>query len=119
MQTTLPGGLTRFSEGFKVTAMVRMMHSMVRINVLTRTSWDPAVYGMPIPQVDQMPAGLFLTYLTAKKTVKRGGTEFGAVEHARAEFARYRCFLLGLPEELLPATPDKGLSMFSMRDRPL
>ena len=37
--------------------MVRLMHSMVRVNVLRTGRWDLVVYGVPIPQVDQMPAG--------------------------------------------------------------
>jgi hypothetical protein len=37
--------------------MVRLMHSMVRMNLLRQRSWDVACYGIPIPQVDQMPAG--------------------------------------------------------------
>ena len=32
--TVLPGALDRFGEGFKAAAMVRLMHSMVRVNVL-------------------------------------------------------------------------------------
>ncbi|MFX8246818.1 hypothetical protein ABTL56_20070, partial [Acinetobacter baumannii] len=56
--STLPGALRRFGPGFKAAAMVRLMHAMVRFNVLARGRWDQSVYGIPIPQVDQMPAGL-------------------------------------------------------------
>jgi hypothetical protein len=54
--TVLPGALDRFGAGFKAAAMVRLMHSMVRVNVLSSGRWDASVYGVPIPQVDQMPA---------------------------------------------------------------
>jgi hypothetical protein len=60
---------------------------------------------MPVPQVDQMPAGMIGQYLLAQKVRQEGRTEFTAEERAVVEFARYRCFLLGLPEELLPAEP--------------
>ena len=57
--STLPGALERFGPGFKSAAMVRLMHSMVRFNVLQRSDmWDVKTFGIPIPQVDQMPAGL-------------------------------------------------------------
>jgi hypothetical protein len=104
--TTLPDALDRFGPGFEAAAMVRLMHSMVRYNALKRSDkWDAAVYGMPVPQVDQMPAGMIGQYLLARKARQQGRTEFTAEERAVVEFARYRCFLLGLPEELLPAEP--------------
>ncbi|OBG35560.1 oxygenase MpaB family protein [Mycobacterium sp. E3198] len=104
--TTLPGALDRYGPGFEAAAMVRLMHSMVRYNALKKSDkWDTAVYGMPVPQVDQMPAGMIGQYLLARKARQQGRTEFTKEERAVIEFARYRCFLLGLPEELLPAEP--------------
>jgi hypothetical protein len=104
--TTLPGALDRHGPGFEAAAMVRLMHSMVRYNALKRSDkWDVSVYGLPVPQVDQMPAGMIGQYLLARQARQQGRTEFTAEERAAVEFARYRCFLLGLPEELLPAEP--------------
>ncbi|EKF75032.1 hypothetical protein A11A3_05049 [Alcanivorax hongdengensis A-11-3] len=110
---TLPGALERFGPGFKAAAMVRLMHSMVRFNIIKRCTpdkggpWDPAVYGIPIPQVDQMPAGTMPAYLTAFKAMRKGRKHFTRNERAIVELSRYQCFLLGLPEELLPAeAPD-------------
>ncbi|ERP88908.1 hypothetical protein Q670_04510 [Alcanivorax sp. P2S70] len=110
---TLPGALERFGPGFKAAAMVRLMHSMVRFNIIKRATtdkggpWDPAVYGIPIPQVDQMPAGTMPAYLTAFKAMRKGRKHFTRQERAIVELSRYECFLLGLPAELLPAeAPD-------------
>ena len=104
--TTLPGALDRYGPGFEAAAMVRLMHSMVRYNALKKSDkWDTATYGMPVPQVDQMPAGMIGQYLLARKVRHEGRTEFTDDERAVIEFARYRCFLLGLPEELLPTAP--------------
>jgi hypothetical protein len=108
--TTLPHALDRYGPGFEAAAMVRLMHSMVRYNALKKPDkmgrkWDAAIYGMPVPQVDQMPAGMIGQYLLARKAHQEGRTEFTAEERAVVEFARYRCFLLGLPEELLPSEP--------------
>jgi len=102
----LPGALERHGEGFAAAAMVRMMHSMVRFNVLTRRSdWNLSTHGIPIPQVDQMPAGLINVFLLAHRVLRSGRTSFTRAERAIVEVARYRCFLLGLPEELLADTP--------------
>ena len=104
--TTLPGALDRYGPGFEAAAMVRLMHSMVRYNALKRSDkWDVSVYGLPVPQVDQMLAGMIGQYLLARQARQQGRTEFTAEERAAVEFARYRCFLLGLPEELLPSEP--------------
>src|SRR5271170_1383489 len=56
--TVMPGALERHGAGFKAAAMVRLMHSMVRFNLLRHGDrWDVKTYGIPIPQVDQMPVG--------------------------------------------------------------
>jgi hypothetical protein len=104
----LPGALERFGEGFRAAAMVRLMHSMVRFNVLTRRGdWDVRTHGIPIPQVDQMPAGLINVFLLSHQILRKGRNYFTRQERAIVELSRYRCFLLGLPEELLADTPQE------------
>ncbi|MBS1848930.1 MAG: DUF2236 domain-containing protein [Actinobacteria bacterium] len=114
--TVLPGGMDRFGPGFHAAAMVRLMHSMVRYNVLTRSGrWDRARYGIPIPQVDQMPAGLIGAFLLSAEVVRSGRSEFDELERAQIELSRYRCHLLGLPEELLPTDPKAMIDVFLAR----
>ncbi|HUB03337.1 MAG TPA: oxygenase MpaB family protein [Terriglobales bacterium] len=114
--TVMPGALERRGAGFKAAAMVRLMHSMVRFNILHRgNQWDVKTYGIPIPQVDQMPVGFVSIFPDALKARREGRTAFTAAERARVEIARYRCFLLGLPEELLVDTPEAIVSMMLTR----
>lgn len=114
--TTLPGALDRFGVGFETTAHVRLMHSVVRYNALKRSAkWDQQVYGVPVPQVDQMPAGMIPIYILATAAVRQGRTEWTARERAIHEFVRYRCFLMGLPEDLLPADPEGIVRVFHAR----
>lgn len=114
--TTMPGSLGRFGPGFEAAAMVRLMHSMVRFNALKRSDkWDLDVFGFPVPQIDQMPAGLINVYILSTGLLRRGRTQFSRRERAVLEFARYRCFLLGLPEELLPTTPQAVVDLFHAR----
>jgi hypothetical protein len=115
--TTLPGALDRHGQGFEAAAMVRLMHSVVRVNALTRFAerWDATVYGIPVPQVDQMPAGLINIYILAMNALRKGRTEFNDRERSMLEFARYRAFLLGLPEELLPTTVADIVKVFHAR----
>jgi hypothetical protein len=113
--SVMPGALTRYGAGFKAAAMVRLMHSMVRFNVLRKGKWDSAVYGIPIPQVDQMPAGLSQVFFMSLNVLEKGRTEFTAGERARVELSRYRCYLLGLPEDLLADTPQGIVDVMSTR----
>jgi hypothetical protein len=118
--TVLPGALRRDGPGFKAAAMVRLMHSMVRVNVLSRPGmWDAKTYGIPIPQLDQMPAGLIPIYFMAEKLLEQGRTSFNAEERARVELARYRCYLLGLPEDLLADNPQDVVRIWCTRSATL
>jgi hypothetical protein len=118
--TLLPGALDRDGPGFKAAAMVRLMHSMVRFNALRRPgAWNAQVYGVPIPQVDQMPAGLIPIFLLSYKLLRKGRTTFTPAERAKVELARYRCHLLGLPEDLLADTPVGIVQTMSARNQTL
>lgn len=104
---SLPGALQRYGTGFKAAAMVRLMHSMVRYHILKRSKqWDANVYGIPVPQIDQMPAGTMPAFIAAYNRVRKGNHRFTSQERATVELCRYQSYLLGLPEDLLPDTPD-------------
>src|ERR1700728_333250 len=114
--TVMPGALDRHGAGFKAAAMVRLMHSMVRFNILYRGDhWDVKTYGIPIPQVDQMPVGLAPIFPIALRALRKGRTTFTPAERARVELAHYRCFLLGLPDELVPDTPARVVDILLTR----
>ena len=113
--TAMPGALHRFGKGFKAAAKVRLMHSMVRFNIMHSGQWDTSVYGIPIPQVDQMPAGLIGVFLLAFELLAKGQTQFSPAQRARVELSRYRCFLLGLPRELLGETPQEIVDLMTAR----
>lgn len=118
--TLLPDALERHGPGFKAAAMVRLMHSMVRFNALRRPgAWDATVYGVPIPQVDQMPAGLIPIFLLSYKLLRQGRTTFTPAERAKVELSRYRCYLLGLPEDLLADTPVGIVQAMTARNQTL
>jgi hypothetical protein len=77
--------------------------------------WDAQTYGIPIPQVDQMPAGLMSIFIIARNALRRGRTVFTPAERAHVELARYRCFLLGLPRDLLADTPQAIVDLLLTR----
>ena len=115
-ETVMPDVLDRHGAAFKDAAMVRLMHAMVRFNILSRGDrWDVKTYGIPIPQVDQMPAGLMSIFIIARNALRRGRTVFTPDERAHVELARYRCFLLGLPRDLLADTPQAVVDLLLTR----
>ncbi len=113
--TAMPGALSRYGKGFKAAAKVRLMHSMVRFNIMQSGRWDADVYGIPIPQVDQMPAGLIGIFLLSFALLAKGHKEFTPEQQARVEMARYRCHLLGLPRALLGETPEEIVDLMMAR----
>ena len=113
--TTLPGALERYGKGFQAAAKVRLMHSMVRFHLLSSGKWDVGTYGIPIPQVDQMPAGTIGTFLMSARLLRKGITEFTEAQRATVELSRYRCFLLGLPQDLLGETPREIIDLLMAR----
>ena len=113
--TTMPGALERHGKGFEAAAKVRLMHSMVRFHLLGSDRWDVATYGIPIPQVDQMPAGLIGVFMLSVKVLRSGRTTFDEDERATVELSRYRCFLLGLPADLLGETPQEIVDLLIAR----
>lgn len=104
---TLPRALERRGTGFKAAAMVRLLHSIVRSHILQHSKkWDTAIYGIPIPQVDQMPAGTIPAFLIAFNRLRQKRKAFTRRERAIVELCRYQSYLLGLPEDLLPDNPQ-------------
>jgi hypothetical protein len=113
--TTLPGALDRYGKGFQAAAKVRLMHSMVRFHLLNSGKWDVGTYGIPIPQIDQMPAGTIGTFLLSARLLQKGKTKFTEAQKATVELSRYRCFLLGLPQDLLGETPQEIIDLLMAR----
>jgi hypothetical protein len=62
-----------------------------------------------------MPAGTIGTFFMSARVLEQGRTEFTPEERATVELARYRCFLLGLPEDLLGDTPQEIVDLLTAR----
>lgn len=110
----LPGALDRGGEAYRSVLMVRLMHAMVRGNLLRKKEvWDFSVYGLPIPQVDQMGAALVTSYMLAKRALK-AGRPFNQLERDIVELNRYTAFLLGMHDQFLSAEPEQIVETWEM-----
>lgn len=111
---TLPGALRKGGVAYQSAAKVRVMHAMVRTNLLKRPQqWDYSVYGTPIPQVDQMGAALGFNYMMSMHALKHGGV-FNKSMRAAVEQARYLAHLLGMHDQFLSADPKQIVETWQM-----
>lgn len=111
---TLPGALRKGGVAYQSAIKVRVMHAMVRTSLLRRPKvWDYKVYGVPIPQVDQMGAALGFNYMMSLRALKNGG-KFSRYEAAAVEQARYLAHLLGMHDQFLSNDPKQIVETWNM-----
>jgi hypothetical protein len=111
---TLPGALERGGLAWRSAVKVRLMHAMVRTHLLRHPeTWDYRVYGVPIPQVDQMGAALGPTHALARRALRRG-TGFTPREKDAVEQARYVAYLLGMHSQFLSNDPQQIVDTWQM-----
>jgi len=58
VDVTAAGGLHRFSEGFKSTLQVRLIHGMVRRQLRSKREWKTGDWGLPVNQTDMLATNL-------------------------------------------------------------
>jgi hypothetical protein len=111
---TLPGALERGGVAWRSAVRVRLMHAMVRTHLLRHPeTWNYPVYGVPIPQVDQMGAALGPAHALARRALRRGGV-FTRAEKDAVEQARYVAYLLGMHAQFLSNDPQQIVDTWQM-----
>jgi hypothetical protein len=111
---TLPDAMRPGGVAFKSAAKVRVMHAMVRMNLLKhKERWDFDTYGVPIPQVDQMGAALGFNFISSMVSVKRK-KPFSRHQRDGIEASRYLASLLGLHDYFLSDQRGDIIKSWSM-----
>lgn len=97
-----PGAMTRFGEGFAMTARVRMIHATVR-HVLSRSAaWDWADWGIPINDFDAMDTQAGQFGVEVVDSLARSGVRLSDRERADLfALTRYVGHVIGVPEAIL------------------
>ena len=97
-----PGGMDRFSEGFKLTAQVRLVHAMTRKVISRNANWDWDDWGMPISDADGLYAISYDFSRAMVDPLLKVGVRFsdGEIEDIYALW-RYIGWVMGVPEHLL------------------
>ena len=107
-EVTLPGGLERMGDGWKLTVRIRLIHAQVRRLLLDSDEWDVAVEGVPVHMSHMALAatGFSAANLAA---VEKLGVVLTAEEKAGfMHIWRYVTWLLGVPETLLFETEEQA-----------
>jgi hypothetical protein len=96
-------GLSRFSEGFKMTVKVRLIHSQVRRLLRQSSQWQDQLWGAPINQCHMAGTNLLFS-VGVLDALTRIGYLFKPTEReALIHLWRYAGYLLGVENELLVA----------------
>lgn len=103
IEISRPGALRPGAEGLRATVRLRAVHALVRAHL--RRDWDVASWGEPISIGDTIATGLGGFLLVPERALADLGVRQTAAE-MEALFAMWRwiTFLMGVPEEHLPAT---------------
>ncbi len=102
-----PGGMSRFADGFRLTAKVRVIHAAVRYALSRSDSWDWPSWGVPINNLDSMhtQAGQFGVGFI--DPVQRSGIRFSDREIADIiALSRYVGWVIGVPADILHTDYD-------------
>ena len=97
-----PGGMDRFSDGFKLTAHVRLLHAMVRKQCSRNENWDWDDWGMPLCHTDGMFSISFTFAEAMVEPLRKVGVRFSdrEIEDIYALW-RYIGWVIGVPEHFL------------------
>ncbi len=108
MDCTEVNGLQRFSNGFKSTVHVRMIHALVRRNLQRKSEWQAEQWGLPICQIDMAATNLAFCslFLLGLRAIGIFPTmrESKAVMH----FWKYLGWLMGVDETWLVNSETDG-----------
>lgn len=105
-----PGGMERFGAGFKSTIRVRMIHALVRRNLLKKAEWNYDHAGVPISQTDMLTT--ILTTLLLSLGCRALGVPLTQKEtDAIAHHGRYAAWLMGIKEEWLFDSTADGIRL--------
>lgn len=114
IETCKPGGLRRFSPGFKITVMIRMMHAQVRHLLKQSPAWNTTAWGEPINQADMAATNLLFS-VVLMDGLRRMGFRFSRKEsEGLMQLWRYSGYLIGLDPDLTCATEDEGRQLMDI-----
>ncbi len=101
VEVTLPGGLDRLGDGWKLTVRIRLIHAQMRRLLLKSGDWNEAADGIPLHIAHMALAATGFSAINLQ-AVRKLGVQLTEEESAGfMHIWRYVTWLLGVPEEIL------------------
>ncbi len=112
LDITLPGGLKRQGEGWKLSVRLRLIHARIRRQLLLTEEWDQKAHGVPLSA-----AHIALASCNFSAMLLRSAARIGARlnDEDRASFMqiwRYTAHLMGVPDALLFRNETEACELF-------
>lgn len=118
LTVTTPGGMRVGGEGWKSSVRVRLVHALVRARLSAREDWDHAAWGVPISATGMMATAIGGFHVVPERAVRDlGGRTTAADREARTALWRWVAFVMGVPEDLLPANAAEAERLVETLDR--
>ena len=107
-EVTLPGGLERMGDGWKLTVRIRLIHAQVRRLLLDSDDWDVSVEGAPLHMSHMALAATGFSAANLAAEEKLGVVLTREEKAGFMHIWRYVAWLLGVPETLLFETEKEA-----------
>lgn len=107
LESSRPGGLRRYAEGFKLTIRVRLMHAQVRRLLWRSGRWKPE-WGQPVNQLYMAGTNVALSAGLLEGMQRLGFRVSHRDEETLLHMWRYSGYLSGIDPELLISTRQEG-----------
>ncbi|WP_320669328.1 oxygenase MpaB family protein [Patulibacter defluvii] len=103
LAVTRPGGMHPGGEGWKTSIRVRIVHALVRARLRRSPDWRPE-WGTPISATGMMATAIGGFHIIPERALHDMGAHANdADREARTALWRWVGFVMGVPEDLLPA----------------
>ena len=109
VEITLPGGMDRQGDGWKLTVRIRMIHAQVRRMLLDSDEWDIPSEGLPLHMAHMALASTGFSAILLDSARKMGVPLTEEESKGFMHIWHYVTWLLGVPDELLYRTEEEAL----------
>jgi hypothetical protein len=111
---SMPGGMRRDGEGFRITIRVRLMHASVRRSLQRSDVWREDAWGVPINQADMAATLLLFSMVLHDGLAKLGMVPTPGEREDLLHLWRYVGFVMGVCDELRCSTLAEARSLWDL-----
>lgn len=112
IEITIPGGLEREGEGWKLSVRIRLIHAQVRRQLRRSGRWDEAELGVPIHAAHLAFAAANFSAMVVQAATRLGAAPTPEQREAFVQIWRYSAHLMGVPETILFRNEVEALDLF-------